>query len=156
MNRLIFAAAACLGAAPLLAQRSSADLIVTNARIYTVDDAHPLASALTVRDGRIQFVGSEREALALRGPATQMLDAKGQTIVPGIVDAHAHLLGLGFTLSDVQLFDTRSYDQVVQKVAARLNGAPAGRWIRGRGWDQNKWRSEERRVGKEGESRGSG
>jgi predicted amidohydrolase YtcJ len=139
MNRLILAAAGCVSAAPLLAQRLSADLIVTNARIYTVDDARPLASALTVRDGRIQFVGSEREALALRGPATQVVDGKGQTIVPGIVDAHAHLLGLGFTLSDVQLFDTRSYDQVVQKVVARLNGAPAGRWIRGRGWDQNKW-----------------
>ena len=121
------------------ARPASADLIVTNARIYTVDDAHPLASALAVRDGRIQFVGSEREALSLRGPSTQLVDAKGKTIVPGIVDAHAHLLGLGFTLSDIQLFDTRSYDQVVQKVAARLNGAPAGRWIRGRGWDQNKW-----------------
>src|ERR1041384_6121367 len=139
MNRLILAAAALAGAASLQAQKPAADLIVTNARIYTVDDAHPLASALTVREGRIQFVGSEREALALRGPATQMVDAKGQTIVPGIVDAHAHLLGRGCTLSDVQLFDTRSFDQVVQKGVARLNGAPAGRWIRGRGWDQNKW-----------------
>jgi predicted amidohydrolase YtcJ len=129
-------------ATPLLAQRPAtapADLIVTNARIYTVDDAHPLASALTVRDGRIQFVGSEREALTLRGPSTQMVDAQGKTIVPGIVDAHAHLLGLGFTLSDIQLFDTRSYEQVVQTVAARLGSEPAGRWVRGRGWDQNKW-----------------
>ncbi len=141
MLRTSLLAAAAL-AAPLLAQRPAsqpADLIVTNARVYTVDDAHPLASALTVREGRIQFVGSEREAMALRGPSTQLLDAKGKTIVPGIVDAHAHLLGLGFTLSDVQLFDTRSYDQVIQKVVARLNGFPAGRWLRGRGWDQNKW-----------------
>jgi predicted amidohydrolase YtcJ len=138
----LLAALALVAALPLAAQRPAsapADLIVTNARIYTVDDAHPMASALAVRDGRIQFAGSEREALALRGPATQMIDARGNTIVPGIVDAHAHLLGLGFTLSDIQLFDTRSYDQVVQKVVARLNGAPAGRWIRGRGWDQNKW-----------------
>jgi len=134
--------AAFLAAAPLAAQRPAppaADLIVTNARIYTVDDAHPFVSALAVRDGRVQFVGSEREALALRGPSTRMVDADGKTIVPGIVDAHAHLLGLGFTLADVQLFDTRSYEQVVQRVVARLNGAPAGRWIRGRGWDQNKW-----------------
>jgi predicted amidohydrolase YtcJ len=134
--------AAILLAAPLAAQRPAppaADLIVTNARIYTVDDAHPFVSALAVREGRVQFVGSEREALALRGPATRMVDAAGKTIVPGIVDAHAHLLGLGFTLSDVALFDTRSYDQVVQRVVARMNGAPAGRWIRGRGWDQNKW-----------------
>src|SRR6185436_10894591 len=136
----LLAAIALAAASASAAQRPApADLIVTNARIYTVDDAHPLATALTVREGRIQFVGSEREALTLRGPTTQMVDAKGKTVVPGIVDAHAHLLGLGFTLSDVQLFDTRSFDQVVQKVVARLNGAPAGRWIRGRGWDQNKW-----------------
>src|SRR6185295_13278274 len=101
---------ALLLAAPLAAQRPApalADLIVTNARIYTVDDAHPMATALAVRDGRVQYVGSEREALALRGSTTQMVDAKGKFVIPGIVDAHAHLLGLGFTLSDVQLFDTR-------------------------------------------------
>jgi predicted amidohydrolase YtcJ len=134
--------AAVLLAAPLAAQRPApapADLIVTNARIYTVDDAHPLVSALTVRDGRIQFVGSEREALSLRGPATRMVDAGGKTVIPGIVDAHAHLLGLGYSLANVRLADTRSYDQVIERVVARLASVPAGRWIQGRGWDQNKW-----------------
>ena len=134
--------AAVLLAAPLAAQRPApapADLIVTNARIYTVDDAHPLVSALTVRDGRIQFVGSEREALSLRGPATQMVDARGKTVIPGIVDAHAHLLGLGYSLANVRLADTRSYEQVIERVVARLASVPAGRWIQGRGWDQNKW-----------------
>ena len=129
-------------AAPLAAQRPAAapaDLIVTNARIYTVDDAHPLVSALAVRDGRIQFVGSEREALSLRGPSTQMVDARGKTVIPGIVDAHAHLLGLGYSLANVRLADTRSYDQVIERVVARLASVPAGRWIQGRGWDQNKW-----------------
>lgn len=130
-------------AAPLAAQRPAApppaDLIVTNARIYTVDDARPIASALTVRDGRIQFVGSAAEALAHRGPATRLIDASGRTIIPGIVDAHAHLLGLGLSLANIPLSDTRSYEQIVERVVARLNGAPAGRWILGRGWDQNKW-----------------
>jgi predicted amidohydrolase YtcJ len=129
-------------AAPLVAQRpvpAPADLIVTNARIYTVDDAHPLVAALTVRDGRIQFVGSEREALSLRGPTTQMMDARGKTVIPGIVDAHAHLLGLGYSLANVRLADTRSYEQVIERVVARLASVPAGRWIQGRGWDQNKW-----------------
>jgi predicted amidohydrolase YtcJ len=126
----------------LAAQRPAAapaDLIVTNARVYTVDDAHPLASAFAVREGRIQFVGSEREALALRGPATQVLDAGGKTIVPGIVDAHAHLLGLGNSLANIRLADTRSYEQIVERVVTRLATAPAGRWVLGRGWDQNKW-----------------
>jgi predicted amidohydrolase YtcJ len=141
MLRSSFLAATVL-ATSLAAQRPTtapADLIVTNARVYTVDDAHPLASAFAVREGRIQFVGSEREALALRGPATQVLDAGGKTIVPGIVDAHAHLLGLGNSLANIRLADTRSYEQIVERVVARLANAPAGRWVLGRGWDQNKW-----------------
>jgi predicted amidohydrolase YtcJ len=140
MARSILAAALLAFATPLAAQRPApADLIVTNARVYSVDDAHPLATAFSVRDGRIQFVGSEREAMVHRGANTRIVDAGGQTVVPGIVDAHAHLLGLGFSLANIQLADTRSYEQVIQRVIERLNGAPAGRWIQGRGWDQNKW-----------------
>jgi predicted amidohydrolase YtcJ len=140
---LLLAAVASLAiASPLLAQRPApapADLIVTNARVYTVDDAHPLASAFAIRGGRFVFVGSAQEALTLRGASTRVVDAGGRTIVPGIVDAHAHLLGLGNSLANVLLADTRSYEQVIERVVARLSGAPAGRWIQGRGWDQNKW-----------------
>lgn len=142
MQRLFGAMLVALCSTSASAQRivlPAADLIVTNARIYTVDDARPTAAALAVRDGRVQFVGSEREALALRGPATRILDARGHTIVPGIVDGHAHLLGLGLSLANVNLADTRSYDEVVRRVVDRVPSAPAGRWIRGRGWDQNKW-----------------
>jgi len=140
---LYVAAAATLGSSlPARAQQSApppADLIVTNARIYTVDDAHPFVSALAVRQGKVQFVGSVREALQLRGPSTRVLDAAGRTVVPGIVDAHAHLFGLGEFLRDLDLTDTRAFDQIVSRVAARAKDAPAGRWIIGRGWDQNKW-----------------
>jgi hypothetical protein len=117
----------------------AADLIVTGARIYTVDDAHPRAAALAVKDGKVLFAGSEREALALRGPATKLIDAHGSTIVPGIVDAHAHLLGLGFSLGSVKLAATRSYDEVVRLVSERAHSTHKGQWILGRGWDQNKW-----------------
>src|SRR4029079_3980638 len=90
-----------------------ADLIVTHARIYTVDDSHPFVSALAVRDGRVQFVGSEREVMQLRGASTKMLDAGGRTIIPGMIDAHAHLFGLGQFLRDLDLTDTRSYETIV-------------------------------------------
>lgn len=140
---LYVALAATLGSSlPARAQQSApppADLIVTNARIYTVDDAHPFVSALAVRQGKVQFVGSVREALHLRGPSTRVLDAAGRTVVPGIVDAHAHLFGLGEFLRDLDLTDTRAFDEIVSRVAARTKDAPAGRWIVGRGWDQNKW-----------------
>jgi predicted amidohydrolase YtcJ len=116
-----------------------ADLIVTNARIYTVDDSRPRAAAMAIRDGRVQFVGSDREVLALKGPATRTLDAGGNTVIPGMIDAHAHLLNLGQSLRTVSLVGTTSYDEVVQRVAARARTTPPGQWILGRGWDQNKW-----------------
>jgi len=131
-------AAAQRRAAPA-ARPGSADLVVTNARIYTVDDARPVVEALAVRDGRVLFVGSAREAMALKGSATRVLDAGGRTIVPGITDAHAHLLGLGQALRRVDLRGTRSYEEVIQRVAGRARQVPAGTWIMGRGWDQNDW-----------------
>ena len=116
-----------------------ADLIVTNARIYTVDDGHPFVSALAVRDGKVAFIGSVHEASLLRGPNTHVIDATGRTVIPGMVDAHAHLFGLGEFLRSIDLTDTRSYDEIVSRVGARVKQATAGRWVIGRGWDQNKW-----------------
>jgi len=116
-----------------------ADLIVTNARIYTSDVNRPVAEALAVRGGRIAFVGSNRGALALAGPRTERLDLTGRTVIAGMVDAHAHLLGLGQSLRTVDLVGTRSYDEVIARVAERAKTARPGEWIRGRGWDQNDW-----------------
>ena len=121
------------------AANAPADLIVSNARIYTVDAARPVVEALAVRNGRIVFAGSEREAAALRGPATRSVDLAGRTVIPGMVDAHAHLVGLGQALANVDLVGTRSYEEVIARVAARARELPAGSWIQGRGWDQNDW-----------------
>ena len=118
---------------------AQADLVVLNARIYTAEATRPVAEALAVKDGRIAFVGSTRGALALAGPATQRLDAAGRTVVPGMVDAHAHLLGLGQALRTVDLVGSQSFDEVIARVRAQAARTPAGEWIRGRGWDQNDW-----------------
>src|ERR1043166_7426602 len=75
-----------------------ADLILTNGRIYTVDDSRPVVAALAVSDGRVQFAGSEREVVSLKGPATRVVDLHGGVVIPGMVDAHAHLLSLGLGL----------------------------------------------------------
>lgn len=123
----------------LALQQSPADLIVTNARIYTSDVNRPVAEALAVRAGVIAFVGSNRGALALAGPKTERLDLAGKTVIAGMVDAHAHLLNLGQALRTVDLVGTRSYDEVIARVVERAKTARAGEWIRGRGWDQNDW-----------------
>jgi predicted amidohydrolase YtcJ len=126
-------------AAPLSAQDEPADLIVTNAQIYTVDDMRPVAEAMAVRDGRVVFVGSNRGALTFAGARSQRLDLGGKTVIPGIVDAHVHLVSLGTALRTVNLVGTRSYDEVIERVAERAQTVPSGQWIRGRGWDQNDW-----------------
>ena len=117
----------------------SADLIVHNARIYTVDEGRPMADAMAIRGQRIVFVGSARGAMALRGPGTRVRDLRGMTVVPGLTDAHAHLQGLGAALRNVDLVATTSYDEIIARVAERAKQVPAGTWIIGRGWDQNDW-----------------
>jgi predicted amidohydrolase YtcJ len=115
------------------------DLIVTAGRIYTVDPARPVATAIAVREGRIAYVGSTAEAQVLRGPRTAGIDLPGLTIIPGMTDAHAHLLGLGMALRNVGLVGTRTYEDVIARVVARARETRAGEWIRGRGWNQNDW-----------------
>jgi predicted amidohydrolase YtcJ len=132
--------AALFGAVVASAQAPApADLIVTNARIHTVDENRPFAEAMAIRGGRVLFVGSTRGALATRGPQTRVLDAAGATIIPGIADAHVHLLGLGMGLREVDLVGTRSLDEIVTRVAARARDVAPGAWIIGNGWDQNDW-----------------
>jgi len=120
-------------------QQQPADLIVTNARIYTVDESHPLADAMAVRGGKVQFVGSTRAAMALRGASTRVIDLNGRTVIPGMVDAHGHVDNLGLALRTVDLTGTSSYDEVIARVAARAKTMQPGQWIIGRGWDQNDW-----------------
>ncbi|MDQ8144865.1 MAG: amidohydrolase [Gemmatimonadota bacterium] len=128
-----------LAAVPLAAQTPAAELVVTNARIYTVDGVVPIAEALAVSNGRVRFVGSVLGAKALTGPSTQVIDAGGRTVIPGMTDAHGHVLGLGLALRNVDLVGTTSYDEVIARVVARARTTPKGEWILGRGWDQNDW-----------------
>lgn len=127
------------GPAPAAAQDGPADLILTNGRIHTADEARPRAQALAVRDGRIVFVGSSSEAAALQGPGTRVVDLEGQTATPGMIDSHGHLPGLGSALRNVDLVGTRSYEALIERVVEAAERTPAGTWIQGRGWDQNEW-----------------
>lgn len=137
----IVATLALLAPSAAIAQTvtSPADLILVNGRIHTVDESRPIVSALAVRNGRILFAGSDREARALAGSRTRVMDIGGGTVIPGMVDAHAHLLGLGNSLRNVQLAGSKSYEEVIARVAERAKSVKPGEWILGRGWDQNLW-----------------
>jgi hypothetical protein len=128
-----------LCSAAAAAANTDADLIVHDARIYTVDASRPVVAALAIRGGRIVFAGSEREAMSLRGAKTKLLDLDGATVIPGMIDAHAHLLGLGLGLRRIELRGTTSYDEVIARVAARRDDVAKNEWLHGRGWDQNDW-----------------
>jgi predicted amidohydrolase YtcJ len=125
--------------APSALVAQAADLIVTNARIYTVDENRPIVDAMAIRDGRVVATGPQRGVMTLRGPNTRVLDLNGRTVIPGMIDAHVHLLNLGNSLRNVDLVGTSSYDEVIARVAARARETPPGTWIQGRGWDQNDW-----------------
>jgi len=139
--RYLMLAAAGLAAANLAVAQSPtpADLIVTASRIHTSDAARPEVQAFAVRQGRFVFAGSTREAMTLRGPSTRVLELGNRTVIAGMVDAHAHLTGMGIGLRTVDLTGTTSYDEVIARVTARARDARPGEWILGRGWNQNLW-----------------
>jgi len=116
-----------------------ADLVLRNAVVHTVDLARPRAAAVAIRGPRIVAVGSDEEMAPLVGAGTRVRDLRGRTVVPGFHDAHAHLLGIGFARIDVDLTGTRSYEEVVERVARAVKTRGPGEWIRGRGWHEEKW-----------------
>ena len=126
-------------AATLHAQPPAADVIVHNGRIYTVDQNRPFVDAMAVKDGKVLFTGPVRQAMTYKGTATRVIDLDGRTVIPGMIDSHGHLGGLGSALRTVDLVGTTSYEEIVARVAARARETPAGQWIVGRGWDQNDW-----------------
>lgn len=113
------------------------DLVLHNGRVHTFDGNETVASAVAIKDGRFLAVGASDGMLALAGPHTRIEDLAGQTVIPGLIDAHNHLLSTGITLRQVQLYDCRSIDEVLSRVATRAGETPPGGWIIGRGWDES-------------------
>jgi predicted amidohydrolase YtcJ len=126
-----------------MALEAQADLVLTDGRIYTVDNARPVVTAMAVRDGRVIFIGSDVEARALVTPSTRVINLHGSPVYPGFTDAHAHLLGLGTMLQRVNLAGSTSYDEVIARVKSFVKDVKPGQWIQGRGWDQNRWAVKE-------------
>jgi predicted amidohydrolase YtcJ len=114
------------------------DLVVHHAQIYTVNEKFAVAEAMAVQDGKIVAVGTNDEILKTY-QADSVVDAKGAAVYPGFVDAHAHFLGYGQSLYAVDLMFANSWEEVLQRVQAFVATHPGNGWIRGRGWDQNRF-----------------
>ncbi len=116
-----------------------ATTLLVNARIHTMDPSHPVATALAWKDdGRLLAVGDTAD-LQKRYPDGTKVDAQGATVIPGLIDAHGHMLGLGMTHIQVDLVGASSRQEVLDRLKAGAAKLPKGAWLVGRGWDQNRW-----------------
>jgi predicted amidohydrolase YtcJ len=135
-----------------------ASLILTNARVYTLDwdepgldgtvmpnaphdesGWHPDAEAVVIKGGDILFVGSSHDAMAFRGDSSRVIDLAGATVLPGLVDSHTHVFGLGALLDQVNLVGVATEEEAVALIVERAKSVPKGEWIVGRGWDEGAW-----------------
>ena len=130
----------CIVGSKLVAQsKPAADLIITNAKVWTVDKTHPTAQAVAVLGDRIVAVGSNADIDVWRGHDTKVIDAGGKLLLPGFNDAHVHFVSGGLQLESVQLNDATSKQEFVRRIAAQAKKTPKGEWIQGGDWDETKW-----------------
>ncbi len=139
MKKLLFlcCAIALFSCAP---KKLPADFLIKNATIYTVNENFDTATAFVVKDGKILEIGNSAE-LESKYKIMKTYDAKGNTVVPGLIDAHAHLYGLGLGLQNVNLVGTNSFDEILERTVAFQNEKNMP-YIIGRGWDQNDWENK--------------
>lgn len=120
-----------------------AELVLKNGNIYTLNESQPKAEAIAVRYGRIIFVGSNADVKSFEGKkVTRVIDLKGQTVTPGLVDAHYHFAGVGFRELRLNLEGTTSLEDFLSKVKARVDKAKPGEWVTGRGWIETFWKPQ--------------
>jgi predicted amidohydrolase YtcJ len=118
----------------------AADLIITHAKVWTVDKVHPSAQAVALLGDRIVAVGSAADVDAWRGPHTHVLNAGGKLLLPGFNDAHVHFVSGGEQLESVQLNDATSPEEFADRIGERARKTPKEEWIRGGNWDETKWK----------------
>jgi len=117
-----------------------ADLIVYNAKVYTVNAAFDTVQAFAVSDGKIIALGTDEE-IKKKYSAKEELDAQGKPVYPGFIDAHAHFYGYGESLQTANLRETQSWEEVCARLTEFAQSHPDG-WLIGEGWDQNDWKGK--------------
>lgn len=116
-----------------------ADTVILNGTVYTVDENMPSAAAVAIKDGKIIYVGTNDSAKLFAGDKTEMIDATGQFVMPGIIEGHGHIHGLGDFLRDINLMTVANWDEALHRLDSAIKLAKPGEWIIGRGWHQEKW-----------------
>jgi predicted amidohydrolase YtcJ len=126
----------------IFSQKKEVDIIVKNAKIYTVDNLFSIANEMAIANGNIIAVG-KKGVIQNKYRAAKVIDVKGKTIYPGFYDPHSHFINLGQMLGQCDLVGSKSFAEVIEKVKAFEKIHPDNKWIIGRGWDQNDWKNKE-------------
>lgn len=135
---LAFAGTACDGANG----RTGVDTVILGGTVWTADDALPEAEAVAIRGGRVVAVGSRADMTRLQEPTTEVIDATGQFVMPGFIDAHVHFLTGGFGLASVQLRDADTPEEFARRIGDFARRVAPGEWITGGEWDHERWGGE--------------
>ncbi len=118
-----------------------ADMILINGNIHTLDGSNNQPDAIVIRKNKIFDLGKSKEILA-EYQAESVIDLKGKTVIPGLIDAHAHIFGLGQMINSIVLVGINSVEKIVEKVKDKASSTVPGEWIYGRGWDQTLWQEK--------------
>ncbi|HEX9851685.1 MAG TPA: amidohydrolase family protein, partial [Woeseiaceae bacterium] len=122
---------------------ATADLVLINGNIVTVDPAQPRVDVLAVIGDRIVASGTADEIAPWIGDSTAFIDLGGMTAIPGLIEGHGHYTSFGGSLLMLDFRHAKSFAEIVAMVAASAKTTPAGDWIIGRGWHQDKWETKE-------------
>jgi predicted amidohydrolase YtcJ len=122
---------------------SVADLLLVNADVVTVDPALPYAEAVAIKGDLVLAVGTSEEMSKHRGEDTEVIDLQGQMVMPGFIEGHGHYTSFGGSLMILDFRYAKSFAEIVLMVAKAAADTPAGEWIIGRGWHQDKWETKE-------------
>jgi predicted amidohydrolase YtcJ len=139
LRLLLYCAFALVVAGSRRSAAQTATLALLDGHVVTVDSAKPEAQAIAISGEKILAVGTDAEIRALVGPSTRVIDLHGRLAIPGLIEGHGHLMGLGESKRELDLTTARTWDEIVARVAAAARTAPKGAWILGRGWHQEKW-----------------
>lgn len=129
----------CLCVISSCKENQKADVIVYNAQVYTADSLNPEVEAFAIKEGKFISIGTKSDVWKFKGEKTKILDGQSDFIMPGIIEGHAHFLGLGKSLNQIELSQVKSWSEIVELVKAKVQTTAPGEWIEGRGWHQEKW-----------------
>ncbi len=120
-------------------RKSTADLVLINGTVYTMDENRPKAQAIAVIGNQISIVGTNKDVEPFISVSTKVIDLQGQTVVPGLKESHGHLMSIGYAKMMVTLVGIAGYDELIKRVLDAAEGVQPGEWITGRGWHEEKW-----------------